>query len=68
MQVIAHQGDTVDAICHRHYGFTAGITEAVFAANPGLAEFGAILPHGAKVELPQATPPKPVSGLINLWD
>ena len=27
--VIANQGDTVDAICWRYYGRTAGVTEAV---------------------------------------
>ena len=68
MVVIAHQGDTVDAICHRHYGYTAGVTEAVYAANPRLADFGALLPMGTRVELPEVPPAKPASGLVNLWD
>ncbi|HHX4412865.1 TPA: tail protein X, partial [Pseudomonas aeruginosa] len=27
--VIANQSDTVEALCWRHYGRTAGVTEAV---------------------------------------
>ncbi|OCJ24576.1 tail protein X [Serratia sp. 14-2641] len=46
MEVIALQGDTLDALCHRHYGRTEGVVEAVLLVNPGLAEVGVILPHG----------------------
>ncbi|MEA3581460.1 tail protein X [Klebsiella pneumoniae] len=38
MKVRAYQGDTVDALCWRHYGRTQGVTEQVLQANPGLAE------------------------------
>lgn len=67
MIVIAQQGDTVDALCQRHLGDTAGVTEQVFDLNPGLAALGAILPMGTRVELPdvQAKPEKP---LIKLWE
>ncbi len=40
MKVRAHQYDTVDALCWRHYGRTQGVTEQVLKANPGLAEHG----------------------------
>ena len=46
MNVIAHQGDTLDTLCQRHYGRTEGVVEAVLLANPGLAELGVVLPHG----------------------
>ena len=46
MKVRAHQYDTVDALCWRHYGRTQGVTEQVLKANPGLAEYGPFLPHG----------------------
>ncbi|HBV9951853.1 phage tail protein, partial [Klebsiella pneumoniae] len=52
MKVRAYQGDTVDALCWRHYGRTQGVTEQVLQANPGLAEHGPFLPHGLQVELP----------------
>lgn len=69
MRVFARQGDTVDAICNRELGRTAGVTEAVLAANPGLSDLGAVLPHGTPVDLPepaQATPA--IRSLIQLWD
>ena len=52
-QVRAQQGDTVDALCWRYYGRTAGVTETVLLANPGLADHGPTLPHGCLVELPE---------------
>ena len=67
MRVLAMQGDTVDAICHRAYGHTAGVTEAVLAANPGLADHGPVLPHGTPVELPDI-PPQPAVQHVQLWD
>jgi phage tail protein X len=68
MIVRAMQGDTVDAICWRHYGRTAGLTEQVLALNPGLAEFGPTLPDGVAITLPDqpATPDQPAR--LQLWD
>ncbi len=66
--VIASQGDTVDAICWRYYGRTAGVTEAVLEANPGLADLGPILPHGTQVTLPDAAPQAEQRQVLNLWD
>ena len=65
--VYAQQGDTVDLICHRHYGRTAGITEEVLLANPGLADKGPILPIGTLVRLPVQAQ-QPVRTSIKLWD
>jgi len=67
MRVIAMQGDTVDAICHRIYGQTAGITEAVLEANRGLADLGPVLPHGTVVDLPDL-PQQAVITRVQLWD
>lgn len=66
-QVRARQGDTLDAICWRHLGRTAGVTEAALVANPGLAELGPILPHGQLVELPDVAP-QPDRRMVQLWD
>ena len=63
MQAIAQQGDTLDMICARYYGRTEG----VLAANPGLAELGAVLPHGTVIELPDVKS-SPVTETINLWE
>lgn len=62
----ARQGDTLDRICHRHYGYTAGITEAVLEANPGLCELGALLPSGTPVTLP-AIAPAATAPSVQLW-
>lgn len=69
MRIRAQQHDTVDAICWRHYGRTAGVTEQVLAANPGLAEHGPIIPHGTLITLPDiTTPPAPTRRTVKLWD
>ncbi len=69
MQVRANQGDTLDALCHRHLGTTAGVVEQALQLNPGLADHGPILPHGTLVTLPdlQSDVIKTVE-TINLWD
>mgnify|MGYP000848907967 CR=1 FL=1 len=68
MRVVeAQQGDTVDQICQRYYGRTAGITEAVLKANPRLADLGPVLPHGQKVQLPEEAEPEQTK-TVQLWD
>lgn len=67
MNVIAQQGDTLDALCYRHYGRTQGVVETVLAANPGLAGLGVIIPHGATVALPDIDA-APVRESIQLWE
>ncbi|QWF19126.1 tail protein X [Lysobacter capsici] len=69
MRVYAAQGETLDALCWRVLGRTAGVIEAALIANPGLADLGPILPHGTAVDLlpPVATAPAHQT-LIQLWD
>lgn len=69
MQVRAVQGDTVDEICWRHFGRTAGVVEQVLEMNRGLADLGVILPEGTLVELPDEAPAAAVTAqLVQLWD
>ncbi|MBA1289185.1 tail protein X [Pseudomonas japonica] len=65
--VQAQQGDTLDALCWRAYGRTAGVVEAVLAANPGLAGHGPVLPHGTPVRLPEQPPAAETRQMVNLW-
>ena len=64
--VHARQGDTLDALLHRHIGQTAGHTEATLAANPRLADHGAVLPIGTTVHI--VTAPAAPRRLVHLWD
>lgn len=66
--VLSRQDDTVDLICHRHYGYTAGITEQVLDLNPGLAALGAMLPAGIAIKLPDAPAKAAATNTVNLWD
>lgn len=68
MRVTTQQGDTVDALCWRHYGMTEGMVELVLEQNPGLADRGLILPHGLPVEMPEAPKQKTQATLLQLWD
>jgi phage tail protein X len=67
-RIYAQQGDTVDLICQRYYGSTAGVTEAVYRANPGLADLGPVLPMNHPVDLPDAVPAAPSRATVQLWD
>jgi len=66
-EVRALQGDTVDRICQRYYGYTAGVTESVLQANPGLASYGPNLPMGTKVLMPPVEE-RSTKTTIQLWD
>lgn len=66
--VRAQQGDTVDQLCLRHLGTTAGVTEATYALNPGLAARGPSLPLGLQVVLPDKPTATTASKTVSLWD
>ena len=69
MIVTALQYDTVDAICFRIYGSTAGHVESVLEANPGLSALGPVLPMGTQVTVPDpAETEATTTDTINLWD
>ena len=67
MQLRSQQGDTLDLILFRHYGYTAGITEQVLNLNPGLAALGPVLPPGTFINMP-AAPTQAEQPLIQLWE
>jgi phage tail protein X len=62
-------GDVVDEIAWRHYGSVdAAILREVFAANPGLADAGALLPANVTVILPDIQAPTATAQGVALWD
>lgn len=67
MQIRSIQGDTVDRICQRVYGRTAGVTEQVLITNPGLADLGPVLPMGTLITMPEQAP-QAESPMLQLWD
>lgn len=58
-------GDRLDTICYRYYGHLNGTVEAVFEANPGLADRPQPFVSGIEFLLPDIAPP--VTKEINLW-
>ncbi len=61
------QGDMIDAICGRFYGYSSGAVESVLEANRDLAELGPELPAGIVIVLPDLTPPAAAQP-VRLWD
>lgn len=45
-------GDSVDLIAFNRFGRSAGLTEDILAANPGLAQRGPVLPAGLQIRIP----------------
>lgn len=68
--VTAQQGDTLDALCWRVLGTTAGgVVETALDQNPALAEAGPFIAEGTSVTLPD--PPQAQTTIletVNLWD
>ena len=66
MIYVSKDGETLDFICWVHYGRTAGVVEKVLLANRNLAETGAVLPAGIRINLPPLDEPKS-NQKIKLW-
>jgi phage tail protein X len=69
IQYTSTDGDMVDEVAWRYYGTTdSGQVESVLAANPGLADYGPLLPAGVVITLPDATTAAQTSQGVKLWD
>ncbi|STQ93481.1 Phage Tail Protein X [Janthinobacterium lividum] len=69
MQVRTRQHDTVDALVWRYLGDGAGYVEQALALNPALARYGAVLPAGLVVTLPEpAISTAQAADIVQLWD
>lgn len=68
---VTSDGDVLDAVIVAHYGQRADalgkVLQSVLAANPGLAERGAVLPAGVSISLPEL-PAVPSTPTVRLWD
>lgn len=61
------EGDTIDAIAHKHYGRHDGTTELILEANRGLASKPLILPEGTVIILPDIDDSAPIQ-TVKLYD
>ncbi|CAG9221247.1 tail protein X [Burkholderia glumae] len=68
MKITARQGETIDAMCWRHYGRTDGTVEAVLEANANLADRGIVLPLGTEVDMPDIETVDVTAPLLQLFD
>lgn len=60
-------GDVTDRIAYDHYGQTAPETlQMIMDANPHLNQYGAVLPEGVQIFLPDI-PPAPKTEAMRLW-
>lgn len=68
--VVPGEGWRLDHVAQAVYGSErAGTTEALLAANPGLADLGAELPVGTSIALPAITRPTLVDvPVVQPWD
>lgn len=67
MRVVqTQQGDTVDMVCLRYFGFTGGITEQVMSLNTHLTKHELVLPALIDITLPD-TPERQETEITQLW-
>ncbi|MEO3714002.1 tail protein X [Roseateles flavus] len=68
MRVVhAQQQDSIDSIAWRYYERSSGVVEAIVKANPELVAFGAFLPQGTPVKLPDL-PSSSIKPTVQLWN
>ncbi|WP_334009229.1 tail protein X [Burkholderia cepacia] len=58
-------GDVLDTLCYRFYGALQGAVEAVYEANPGLANRPQPFPAGIEILMPDLDAPRAES--VQLW-
>ena len=66
--IIAMRNDTIDTICWREYGRSAGVVEMVLEANPSIIDHGVFISMGTEVILPDIETPQQTKQTIQLWD
>ena len=64
----AADGEALDLICWRHYGFTSGAVEQVLEANPAIRAEAHRLSRGTLVILPDLVDPQTEVASLRLWD
>lgn len=66
---LTKDGDVLDWIVWNYYGATSDrFVERVLDVNPGLAGYGAVLPDGVRILLPELSPTEQTTAGVRLWD
>lgn len=65
---VSIEGETVDAIAFAYFGRHQGTTEAIYDANPGLADHGLLLPAGLSIAIPEMPAEAPSARTVKLYD
>jgi len=66
IEYVTEDGDMIDRLCFKRYGFIDGALLRVLAENPGLANLGEVLPYGIRIIFPDLTEePKEE---LRVWD
>ena len=62
-------GDTVNQLLYRSLGRSDDAAEeALWLLNPGLAEYGPVLPAGVRVVLPELEEKAKAAAPVSAWD
>ena len=65
---VTRDGDTVEYIAWAQYGSQlSAVINAVLNANPGIADYGPLLPAGVTMTLPDVDTSPAASGGVSLW-
>jgi len=68
-RVRAVSGDTVNTLLYRTLGRSDDAAEeALWALNPGLAEYGPRLPGGLQVVMPELDAKPAAAAAVSVWD
>lgn len=68
-RVRSKAGDSVNRLLYRETGRADDTAEAaLWAANPGLAEHGAVLPSGVEILLPDFPAEQKATTAVTVWD
>jgi phage tail protein X len=62
------QGDMLDEICYKYYGFSAGAVERVLEENPHISYLGYVFEKNEKIKLPDIPKEVRVKKEVRLWD
>jgi phage tail protein X len=64
---VTRDGDMIDLIAYRAYGYSSGAVEQIIEANYGLCEQPPVLPAGIRIVLPDLAPTT-AKAPVRLWD